>query len=140
MCTLNEGLAQLQIRQLIHPEAVGSTLIARLCASVAVRSSGRRVSYMPPGLRKSGMPAETLTPAPVRKATDLERAMTSAIFWIVAARIRGMSAERVMRKLRAREKADAEMAAARSLGSLRAQTWLLTNHSQRLVAAHHDGA
>ena len=77
---------------------------------------------MPPGLRKSGMPAETLTPGPVRKDTDLERAMTSAIFWIAAARIRGMSAERVMRKLRAREKADAEMAAARSLGSLRAQT------------------
>jgi len=33
-------------------------------APVAVRSSGCRVSYMPPGLRKSGMPADTLTPAP----------------------------------------------------------------------------
>ena len=32
-------------------------------------SSGRSVSYMPPGDRKSGMPAAQLTPAPVNTTT-----------------------------------------------------------------------
>ena len=39
------------------------------CAGVAVMSSGRSVSYMPPGDRKSGMPAAQLTPAPVNTTT-----------------------------------------------------------------------
>ena len=35
----------------------------------AVRSSGRSVSYMPPGERKSGIPADTETPAPLSTTT-----------------------------------------------------------------------
>lgn len=34
---------------------VGSEAMRRRCCSVAVMSSGRRVSYIPPGLRKSGL-------------------------------------------------------------------------------------
>ena len=34
---------------------VGSDAMRRRCCSVAVMSSGRRVSYIPPGLRKSGL-------------------------------------------------------------------------------------
>mmetsp|Transcript_12850 Transcript_12850/g.26234 ORF Transcript_12850/g.26234 Transcript_12850/m.26234 type:complete len:102 (-) Transcript_12850:135-440(-) len=52
--------------------AVGSSFIIFLCCSVAVSNSGRRVSYIPPALRKSGIPDEVLTPAPDRRVTEGE--------------------------------------------------------------------
>ena len=48
----------------------GSARIMRRCFSVAVSSSGRSESYMPPGERKSGMPAPVETPAPVRQKME----------------------------------------------------------------------
>ena len=49
--------------------AVGSRAMAARSCGVAVINSGRKVSYMPPGDRKSGMPAAQLTPAPVNTTT-----------------------------------------------------------------------
>lgn len=42
----------------------------RPCSTDAVRNSGRKESYIPPGLRKSGIPLATETPAPVRMAME----------------------------------------------------------------------
>ena len=49
---------------------IGSCRIAAHSIAVQVISSGRSVSYMPPGDRKSGIPAATETPAPVRIAIE----------------------------------------------------------------------
>jgi len=54
--------------------AVGLAAISRRWSSVAVISSGRSVSYMPPGERKSGMPAPDDIPAPVSNATERQSA------------------------------------------------------------------
>jgi hypothetical protein len=51
--------------------AVGSCSIIWRCAGVAVSNSGRKVSYIPPADLKSGIPAATDIPAPVKKATFL---------------------------------------------------------------------
>ena len=48
---------------------VGSRAMMARSSSLAVSSSGRSVSYMPPGDLKSGMPQATETPAPVKNAT-----------------------------------------------------------------------
>ena len=72
----NKRAPHFQVRKLIFSKyeeilttAVGSSCIIFLCASVAVRSSGFRVAYIPPGDRKSGMPLDTDTPAPKTTAT-----------------------------------------------------------------------
>jgi hypothetical protein len=58
--------------------AVGSRRIMSRSRSVAVSRFGRSVSYMPPGLRKSGMPAPTEIPAPVKHTTRLPARMRPA--------------------------------------------------------------
>ena len=53
---------------------------AHCCWGVAVSNSGRSVAYMPPGDRKSGIPAATDIPAPVSTTTlrQLSEAINSA--------------------------------------------------------------
>ena len=46
-----------------------ATAIAARSCGEAVINSGRKVSYIPPGDLKSGIPAAQLTPAPVRTTT-----------------------------------------------------------------------
>mmetsp|Transcript_28676 Transcript_28676/g.85696 ORF Transcript_28676/g.85696 Transcript_28676/m.85696 type:complete len:209 (+) Transcript_28676:428-1054(+) len=54
---------------------VGSRRMSARCSSDAVSSSGRSVSYIPPGDLKSGMPAAALTPAPLRTTTFLQASL-----------------------------------------------------------------
>ena len=64
----------------LETTAVGLFSMRLLSAALAVSKVGRSVSNMPPADRKSGMPAPTLMPAPVRKTTLLHwsLAMNSA--------------------------------------------------------------